>query len=186
MEHRQQEVQPSISLGRTWRNLPEDMSQRLQRPYGSHQRLEFHQEFKTPGGEVKPNEGESSHYPSHRRAADPNRAYSDSFRLKRSRPNQFYSGFIPFRNQNISGQESPFFTNPGSFLENTRIQGQKQDLFRQRQKTSDPMIQKLLDLVKEVQKSQKQLYILLESVAPLIELLPPLRLNIMLLHLKVT
>ncbi|MBW0574027.1 hypothetical protein O181_113742, partial [Austropuccinia psidii MF-1] len=33
-------------------------------------------------------------------------------------------------NQQISGQESPFFTIPGSFQEKTRIQGQKQDLFQ--------------------------------------------------------
>ncbi|MBW0489296.1 hypothetical protein O181_029011 [Austropuccinia psidii MF-1] len=37
------------------------------------------------------------------------------------------SGFKPFRNQQISGQESPFFTIPGSFQEKTGIQGQKQD-----------------------------------------------------------
>ncbi|MBW0500152.1 hypothetical protein O181_039867 [Austropuccinia psidii MF-1] len=42
MEHGQQEVQPGIPLGRTWRKLPEDTSQRdiLQRPYGNHQNLE--------------------------------------------------------------------------------------------------------------------------------------------------
>ncbi|MBW0550934.1 hypothetical protein O181_090649 [Austropuccinia psidii MF-1] len=41
MEHGQQEVQTSIPLGRTWSKFPEDMSQRdrLQRPYGNHQRL---------------------------------------------------------------------------------------------------------------------------------------------------
>ncbi|MBW0551618.1 hypothetical protein O181_091333 [Austropuccinia psidii MF-1] len=45
MEHGQQEVQPSISLGRTWSKLPEDPSQkdRLQGPYGNHQRLESYQ-----------------------------------------------------------------------------------------------------------------------------------------------
>ncbi|MBW0568823.1 hypothetical protein O181_108538, partial [Austropuccinia psidii MF-1] len=51
----------------------------------------------------------------------------DSFRLTRSRPNQLSSGFTPFRNQHISGQESPFFTIPGSFQEKTKIQGQKLD-----------------------------------------------------------
>ncbi|MBW0491897.1 hypothetical protein O181_031612 [Austropuccinia psidii MF-1] len=88
MEHGQQEVQPSIPLGRTWSKFPEDLSQRdrLQRPYGNHQRL-----------------------------------------LTRSRPNRLSSGFKPFRNQQISGQESPFFTIPVSFQEKTRIQGQKQD-----------------------------------------------------------
>ncbi|MBW0573398.1 hypothetical protein O181_113113 [Austropuccinia psidii MF-1] len=50
--------------------------------------------------------------------------------LTRSRPNQLYSGFTPFTNQKISGQESPFFTIPGSFQEKTRKQGQKQDLLQ--------------------------------------------------------
>ncbi|MBW0557340.1 hypothetical protein O181_097055 [Austropuccinia psidii MF-1] len=81
----------------------------------------------TPGGEGKQDKGESSYCLSYRRTADPDRAYSDSFRLTRSRPNQLSSGFIPFRNQHISGQESPVFTIPGSFQEKTRIQGQKQD-----------------------------------------------------------
>ncbi|MBW0585692.1 hypothetical protein O181_125407 [Austropuccinia psidii MF-1] len=45
-------------------------------------------------------------------------------------PNQLSSGFTPFRNQQISGQESPFFTIPGSFQEKTRQQGQKQDLLQ--------------------------------------------------------
>ncbi|MBW0529637.1 hypothetical protein O181_069352 [Austropuccinia psidii MF-1] len=109
--------------------LPEDLSQRdkVQRAYGNHQRLESHQAVQTPLGEGKQDKGESSHYPSYRRTADPDRAYSDSFRLTRSRPNHISSGFKPFRNQQISGQESPFFTIPGSYQEKTRIQGQKQD-----------------------------------------------------------
>ncbi|MBW0504808.1 hypothetical protein O181_044523 [Austropuccinia psidii MF-1] len=65
--------------------------------------------------------------PTRQRTADPDREYSDSFRLTRSRPNQLSSGFKSFRNQQISGQESPFFTIPGSFQEKTRIQGEKQD-----------------------------------------------------------
>ncbi|MBW0499802.1 hypothetical protein O181_039517 [Austropuccinia psidii MF-1] len=103
MEHGKQEIQPRIPLGRTWRKLPEDMSQRdrLQRPYGNHQNLEFHQTVQTPGGEGKQYKGESSHYPSYRRAADPDRAYSDSLRLT-----------------------------GGSFQEKTRIQGQEQGLFQ--------------------------------------------------------
>ncbi|MBW0545342.1 hypothetical protein O181_085057, partial [Austropuccinia psidii MF-1] len=49
--------------------------------------------------------------------------------------------FPPFRNQQISGQESPFFPLPGSFQETTRTQGQKQDLFSpkaERVITNDP------------------------------------------------
>ncbi|MBW0495857.1 hypothetical protein O181_035572 [Austropuccinia psidii MF-1] len=129
MEHGQQEVQAGIPLGRTWRKFPEDLSQRdrLQIPYGNNQRLESYQAVQTPGGEGKQDKGESSHYQSYRRTADPDRAYSDCFGLTRSRPNQLSSGFKPFRNQQISGQESPFFTITASFQEKTRIQGQKQD-----------------------------------------------------------
>ncbi|MBW0532912.1 hypothetical protein O181_072627 [Austropuccinia psidii MF-1] len=129
MENGQQEIQPGIPLGRAWSKFPEDMSQRdrLQTPYGNHQRLESHKEVQTPAGDGKQDKGESRYYPGYRRTADPDRAYSDSFRLTRSRPNQFSSGLTPFRNQLISGQASPFFTIPGSFQEKTRIQGKKQD-----------------------------------------------------------
>ncbi|MBW0499543.1 hypothetical protein O181_039258 [Austropuccinia psidii MF-1] len=90
MEHGQQEVQTGIPLGSTKSKVPEDMSQRdeLQRPHGNNQRLEMHQEVQTPGGEGKQAKGESSHYPSYRRTARPDREYSDSFRLTSSRPNQ--------------------------------------------------------------------------------------------------
>ncbi|MBW0577215.1 hypothetical protein O181_116930 [Austropuccinia psidii MF-1] len=96
IEHGQQVVQPGISLGRTWSKLPEDLSQRdrLQGPYGNHQRLESSQE-------------------AHKEQA-----------------NQLSSGFTPFRNQQISGQESPFFTIPGSCQEKTRKQGQEQNLLQ--------------------------------------------------------
>ncbi|MBW0472045.1 hypothetical protein O181_011760 [Austropuccinia psidii MF-1] len=103
---------------------------RLQRPYGNNQRMESHQEVQTPGGEGNQDKGELSHYPSYRRTVEPDRAYSVSFRLPRSRPNQLSSGFTPFRHQQINDQESPFFTIPGSFQEKTRIQGQKQDLLQ--------------------------------------------------------
>ncbi|MBW0521684.1 hypothetical protein O181_061399 [Austropuccinia psidii MF-1] len=121
MEYGQQEVQPRIPWGRNWRKLPEDFSQRdrLQRHYGNHQRLESPQAVQTCGGEGKQDKGKSSHYPSNRRTVNPERACSDSFRLARSRPNQLSSGFTPFRNQQISGQESPFCTIPGSFQEKT-------------------------------------------------------------------
>ncbi|MBW0468638.1 hypothetical protein O181_008353 [Austropuccinia psidii MF-1] len=129
MEHGEQEVQPGISLGRTWSKLVEDLSQRdrVQRPYGNYQRLESHPTVQTPGGEGKQDKGESSHYPSYRRTTKPDRAYSDSFRLTSSRPTQCSSGFTPIRHQQISGRESPFFTIPGSFQEKKRIQGQKKD-----------------------------------------------------------
>ncbi|MBW0465557.1 hypothetical protein O181_005272 [Austropuccinia psidii MF-1] len=69
MEQGQQEVQPGIPLGRTSRKFPEDLSQRgrFQRPYGNYERLESHQ------------------YSSYRRTPDPDRPYSDSFRLHNAR-----------------------------------------------------------------------------------------------------
>ncbi|MBW0554579.1 hypothetical protein O181_094294 [Austropuccinia psidii MF-1] len=106
MEHGQQDNQPSNSLGQTWSKFPEDLSQRdrLQGPYDNHQ--------------------------SYRRTTDPDRAYSDSLRITRIRPNKLSSGFKPFRNQKSSGQESPLFTIPGSFQEKTRKEGKKQDLLQ--------------------------------------------------------
>ncbi|MBW0500163.1 hypothetical protein O181_039878 [Austropuccinia psidii MF-1] len=124
MEHGQQEVQPGISLERTWSKLPEDLSA-----------------VQTPGGEGKQDKGESSHYRSYRRTTDPYRAHLDSFRLTRRRPNQLSSGFTPFRNQQVSGQESPFFTLPGGFQEKTKTQGKEQDLLSpkaERVRANDP------------------------------------------------
>ncbi|MBW0466109.1 hypothetical protein O181_005824 [Austropuccinia psidii MF-1] len=103
--------------------------------------MESQQEVQTPGGEGDQDKGKSSHYPSYRRTIEPGRAYSDSFRLTRSRPTQLASGFTPFRKQQLSGQESPLFTSPGSFQEKTRIQTAKQDLFHtkaERVRPNDP------------------------------------------------
>ncbi|MBW0472393.1 hypothetical protein O181_012108 [Austropuccinia psidii MF-1] len=143
MEHGQQEVQLSIQLGRTWSKLPEDMSQRykLQRPYGNHQTLKSHQAVQTPGGEGDQDKGESSHYPRFRRTTEPERAYIDCLRLTRSRSNHFSSGFTPFRHQQISDQESLFFTIMSSFQDKTWIQGKKQDIFQpkaERVRPNDP------------------------------------------------
>ncbi|MBW0462337.1 hypothetical protein O181_002052 [Austropuccinia psidii MF-1] len=133
------------------------MSQKdtLKRPYGNHQRLESQQEVQTPGGKGSQDKGESSHYSGHRRTTEPDRAYSDSFGHKRSKWTRLPSCFTPFHHQHISGQELPFFTILGSFQEKTSIKGPKNISFNQRQKQSEPMFQRLLDLVKEVHKSQK-------------------------------
>ncbi|MBW0545029.1 hypothetical protein O181_084744 [Austropuccinia psidii MF-1] len=132
------------------------MSQRdtLQRYYGNHKRMVSQQVAQNPGGEGNKDKGKSSHYPSYRRTIEPDRAYSDFFRLTRIRPTQLSSGFTPLRKPQISGKESRIFTIPGRFQKNTSIQREKTSLSH-RQKESDPMIQKLLDLVKEVHKRQK-------------------------------
>ncbi|MBW0572089.1 hypothetical protein O181_111804 [Austropuccinia psidii MF-1] len=100
--------------GSTWHPIGKNLEQvarrsvsqrdRLQRPYDNNQRLQSHQAVQTPGGEGKQDKGESSHYPSYRKTADLDRAYSDSFSLTRSRPNQLSSSFKPFMDQQISGQ----------------------------------------------------------------------------------
>ncbi|MBW0533825.1 hypothetical protein O181_073540 [Austropuccinia psidii MF-1] len=148
---------PGISLGRTWSKFPEDLSQRdrLQTPYDNNQRLESRQAVHTPGGEGKQDKGESSHYPSYRRTTDPDRAHSDSHRLTRSTPNQLSSYFTPFRNQQISGQESPLFILPGGSRRRQGHKGRNKTSFHQRQRESEPIIQKLFELVKEVHKNQK-------------------------------
>ncbi|MBW0532167.1 hypothetical protein O181_071882 [Austropuccinia psidii MF-1] len=92
--------------------------------------MEFQQEIQTTGGKGSQDMEGSSHYPSYRRKTEPERAYSDSFRLTRSRTTQLSSGFIPFRRPQLSGQESPFFTIPGTFQEKTGIQREKQGLFQ--------------------------------------------------------
>ncbi|MBW0552987.1 hypothetical protein O181_092702, partial [Austropuccinia psidii MF-1] len=51
-------------------------------------------------------------------------------RLTRSKSTRLPSGFKPFRHQQISHQESPLFTIPGSFQEKTRIKRKKQEFFQ--------------------------------------------------------
>ncbi|MBW0476873.1 hypothetical protein O181_016588 [Austropuccinia psidii MF-1] len=182
MEHGQQEVQPGISLGRTWSKFPEHLSQgdRLQGPYGNHQRLESYQAVQTPGGKGTEDKGESSHYPSYRRTANPDRAYSDSFRLTRSRPNQLSSGFTPFRNQQISGQESPLFTIPGGLQEKARKQGQEQNLLQPEEERVRPYDPEVVGLGKR--STQKPGVVVNHSriSSPINRNITPLRLNIML------
>ncbi|MBW0477876.1 hypothetical protein O181_017591 [Austropuccinia psidii MF-1] len=92
--------------------------------------MESQQEVQAPGEDGNQDKLNSSHYPSYKRTAEPDRADSYSVRLTRSRPTQLSSGFTPFMNQQISVQESLFFTTPGNFQEKNRIQRGKQYLFQ--------------------------------------------------------
>ncbi|MBW0506156.1 hypothetical protein O181_045871 [Austropuccinia psidii MF-1] len=148
--------------------------------------MESHQAVQTPGGEGNQDKGESSHYPYYRRTALPNRAYSDSLRPTRSRPTQISSGFKPFSHQQMSGQESPFFTIPGSFQDKIRIQGQKQDIF---QPKAGRLIPNDSEAVGLGERSAQEPEIVLNTSrisSPMIEIFPPLRMNTMLFHLRVT
>ncbi|MBW0567133.1 hypothetical protein O181_106848 [Austropuccinia psidii MF-1] len=188
MEHGKQEVQPCISLGRTWRKLAEDLSQRdgLRRPYGNHQRLESYQEVQIPGGKGIEDKGGSSHYPTYIKTVKPDRAYSDSFRLTSSRTNQHSSGFTPFRDQQISDQESPFFTIPGVFQEKKRIQGEKQDLSQPKAERVRPNDPEVFGFGERSAQEPEVIVNHSRISSPINRKLPPLRLKIMLSHLRVT
>ncbi|MBW0473724.1 hypothetical protein O181_013439 [Austropuccinia psidii MF-1] len=90
IEHGKQDVLSSFTLGRTWSKLSEDMPQR---PYENHQRLQSQQEIQTLRREGSQNKGESSHNTGYRGAMDPEREYSDSLKITRSRTTQLSSGF---------------------------------------------------------------------------------------------
>ncbi|MBW0473822.1 hypothetical protein O181_013537 [Austropuccinia psidii MF-1] len=54
------------------------------------------------------------------------------------RKTQLPSGFKPFRHQKISGQDSTFFTIPGTFQEKTRIKGKEEDFFQPKEERVRP------------------------------------------------
>ncbi|MBW0490396.1 hypothetical protein O181_030111 [Austropuccinia psidii MF-1] len=85
-------------------------SNTFQTPYGNHQRLDSQQAASNPSGKAIQEKEESSHYPSHRRTFEPEKEYSDSFRLTSSRPTRLPSGFTPLKHHQLSVLESPFFT----------------------------------------------------------------------------
>ncbi|MBW0463776.1 hypothetical protein O181_003491 [Austropuccinia psidii MF-1] len=112
--------------------------------------------MKTLTREGSQDQGESSHNPGYTEEMDPERAYSDSFMLTRSRPNQLSSGFTPLRIHKKSSQEFPFFTIPGSFQEKTRTKGQEKYYFQpeeERIRPNDPEIVGLSEI--GAQKQQK-------------------------------
>ncbi|MBW0559164.1 hypothetical protein O181_098879 [Austropuccinia psidii MF-1] len=91
-----------------------------QKPFEDHQRLESQQVNKALRREGSQKQGESSHNTGFRGEMEPEREYSNSSRLTRSRPTQLSSGFTPLRIQQNSGQESPFLRIPGSFQEKNK------------------------------------------------------------------
>ncbi|MBW0558826.1 hypothetical protein O181_098541 [Austropuccinia psidii MF-1] len=91
--------------------------------YGNHQRLESQQEFQAFRREDSQDKGKSSHNSGFRGEMEPEREYSDFFRLTRSRPKRLCESFKPLRIQKISGKGSKFFIIPGSFQEKTKTKG---------------------------------------------------------------
>ncbi|MBW0562797.1 hypothetical protein O181_102512 [Austropuccinia psidii MF-1] len=98
---------------------------------------------------------------------------------------------IPLGSQGVGQTSSPvashqFFTIPGSFQEKTRIQGQKQDLFKpkaERFRHNDPEAV----VLGERSTQEPEIAIHTSGISSSINRnINPLRLNIMLLHLRVT
>ncbi|MBW0483385.1 hypothetical protein O181_023100 [Austropuccinia psidii MF-1] len=65
MEHEQQEVQLSFTMGRTWRRLPGDIPQidTLQGPDGNNQTFESQKAVQAPGGVSQTDSPVSSNHP---------------------------------------------------------------------------------------------------------------------------
>ncbi|MBW0460646.1 hypothetical protein O181_000361 [Austropuccinia psidii MF-1] len=115
MENGRQGIQPRVPLERTCRNYSEDFPQR-----------------------------DIIQITYHRREIEPERAYSDYFRLTRSgKPTKLPSGFTPLKHQKTSGQESPYFPITGNIQDRERIIGKEQDFFQpeqERVRSYDPEI----------------------------------------------
>ncbi|MBW0512657.1 hypothetical protein O181_052372 [Austropuccinia psidii MF-1] len=69
---------------------------------------------------------------------EPERAYSDSFRLTGSRTKQLSSGFTPLRIQKRRGQDSKFLTLQGILQEKIRIQRLEQHYFQPKEERIRP------------------------------------------------
>ncbi|MBW0465969.1 hypothetical protein O181_005684 [Austropuccinia psidii MF-1] len=156
MENGQQEVQPGIPLGRTWRKFPEYMSQRdrLQRPYGNHQRLESHQEVQTPGAEGKQDKKNQATI-----QAIEEQLTQTGHTLIPSVSQGVYQNRFPVASHHSETNRSVAKSHHSSQSQEVSrrrhgYKGKNKTTFNQRKRESDPMIQKLLDLVKEVHKNQ--------------------------------
>ncbi|MBW0493569.1 hypothetical protein O181_033284 [Austropuccinia psidii MF-1] len=156
MVHGKQDVQTSFTLGRTWSRLPEDMSQRgiLQRTYGYNQWWITNRKFKLL------EEGEA------RISEDPATIQAIGKQL-----NQIEHTIISSGSQEVNQPDYPVASNHSGtsrLVAKSHHYSQYEVVSRIRQglkgqnktfstsnRESDPIIQKLLDLVKEVHKSQK-------------------------------
>ncbi|MBW0575191.1 hypothetical protein O181_114906 [Austropuccinia psidii MF-1] len=94
MENSRQVIKPRISLETTLNKLPGNVSQQeiLERTNGNKKRIVF----KTVGRKDIQDQRQSCYYPGHRREGEPEREYSDSFRVTKSlKEYNIPSGFTP-------------------------------------------------------------------------------------------
>ncbi|MBW0491048.1 hypothetical protein O181_030763 [Austropuccinia psidii MF-1] len=93
--------------------------------------MKFKQEVQKSGRKGSQDYSKSSYYPCHRRVIEPEREYSDSFRLTSSvKPTKLPSGFKPLRHQQISDKKSPYLPISGSIQERGRIIRKEQEFFQ--------------------------------------------------------
>ncbi|MBW0512166.1 hypothetical protein O181_051881 [Austropuccinia psidii MF-1] len=157
IEHGQQEVQHSIPLGRTWSKFSDNMSQRdtLQRPYGITKGWNPNRKFRLlEERESRIRENQAT-------------IQAIEEKLTQTGNTQIPSGSqgvrqtispVPSHHSGTNRSVATSNHSSQSQVVSRRIQGYKgknKTSFNQRKGESDPMIQKLLDLVKEVHKSQK-------------------------------
>ncbi|MBW0591340.1 hypothetical protein O181_131055 [Austropuccinia psidii MF-1] len=157
MEHGQKEDQPGIRLGRAWRKFPEDLAQkdRLQRPHGNHKRLESPRQFRlleVSENRIRKNQAtiqaieEQLTQTGHTQIPSGSKGVgqiSSPVASHHSETNRSVA-----KSHHYSQSQEASRTRQG-------YKGKNKTTFSQRNGEADPMIQKLLDLVKEVQRNQK-------------------------------
>ncbi|MBW0529590.1 hypothetical protein O181_069305 [Austropuccinia psidii MF-1] len=155
MENCRQEIQNRVPLKRACRNYSEDFPQGdiLQRTHENHQRVKSQQEFQNYGRKGSQDYRQLSYYLSYREAMEPERETLNPSGSQGvvKKPNfpvaSHHSG--PRRSVIKSHQYSQYQVVSKRGIDS----GDKRNTsFNQMQKGSDPMIQGLLDLVKEEQK----------------------------------
>ncbi|MBW0491518.1 hypothetical protein O181_031233 [Austropuccinia psidii MF-1] len=157
MEHEQQEVQPRIPLGRIWRKVPEDISQRdtLQRPYGNNQGWNRTRQFRLleeRQTRIRENQATIQAIEEQLNQTGPTKIPSGSQGLEQTSSPVVSHHSGTSRSVTKSHHSSQYQV--VSWIRQG-YKGKNNKSFNQRQRESDSIIQKLLDLVKEVHKSQK-------------------------------
>ncbi|MBW0482113.1 hypothetical protein O181_021828 [Austropuccinia psidii MF-1] len=147
MEHGQQEIQPSIQLGINWRKLPEDI---IQRSYGNHQRMESHQEERA--ARISKNQATIQAIEEPLNQTGPTQIPSDSQGVDHT--SSSVASNLSGTNRSVT-KIRHFSQSQVVSRRRQGFKGKNKTSFNQSQRESDPMIQKLLGLVKEVKNSQK-------------------------------
>ncbi|MBW0542304.1 hypothetical protein O181_082019 [Austropuccinia psidii MF-1] len=150
MEHGQQDYQRSTPLGRTWNKFPEDMSQIdiLQRPYGNHQSWNSTRTFRLleeRSNGIRENQATIKAIEEQLTQTGHTQIPSGSLGVGQT------GSPVASHHSGTSGTVAKSHYSSQYHIVFRRRKGEKgkyKTSFNQMQKESDPMIQKLLDLVK--------------------------------------